>query len=113
VVVGHAYKDIRYFSAAADGFGGGGVDVEVGIFVDVVVETDVVVEDFTEVVKVLVEEILLELEAIPGMHWPGGVSVVWWLPCFEVIILYCSTRSELDTRGLKRRRSCLSILCDC
>jgi hypothetical protein len=79
-VVGRAYKDMRYFGAAVDGFGEGGVDVEVGVRVDVVVETDMVVEDFTEVVKVLVEgvlieEVLLELEATPGMHWPGDVSV--------------------------------------
>jgi len=61
---------MRYFGAVVDGFGLGGVDVKVGDRVDVVVETDTVVEDFTEVVKVLVEEILLELGlATPGMHW--------------------------------------------
>jgi hypothetical protein len=39
--------------------------------------TTVVVEGFTEVVKVLVDDddevlVELELEATPGMHWPGA-----------------------------------------
>lgn len=64
---------MRYFGEVVDGFGFGGVDVELGARVDVVVKTGTVVEDFTEVVKVLVdEEVLVELElAVPGMHWPG------------------------------------------
>ena len=68
-----AYKEMRYFGAAVEGFGLGGVDVEVEILVDVV-EAETVVEDFTEVVNVFVEEVvfeevLVELElATPGMH---------------------------------------------
>ena len=71
---GRAYKEMRYFRAVFDGFGLGGVEVEVGDRVDVVAETDTVVEDFTEVVNVFVEEVvfeevLVELElATPGMH---------------------------------------------
>lgn len=69
---------MRYFGAAVDGFGLGGVEVEVGVRVDVVeTVTTVVVEGFTEVVKVLVDDddevlVELELEATPGMHWPGA-----------------------------------------
>jgi len=73
---GTTYKEMRYFGFVLDGFGLGGVDadVEVGGFVDEV-ETATDVEDFTEVVNGLEEEVLLEL-ATPGMHWPGGVSPV-------------------------------------
>jgi hypothetical protein len=93
------------------------VDVEVGDRVDVVVETDTVVEGFTEVVKVLVDEVLvdevlLELElATPGMHWPDGISVVTspWLEGNW----YCNTHSEPDKHDPKRMWSCRSILCDC
>jgi hypothetical protein len=69
---------MRYFGAVVDGFGLGGVEVEVGVRVDVVeTVTTVVVEGFTEVVKVLVDDddevlVELELEATPGMHWPGA-----------------------------------------
>lgn len=67
---------MRYFGAVVDGFGLGGVEVEVGVRLDVVeTVTTVVVEGFTEVVKVLVDDevlVELELEATPGMHWPGA-----------------------------------------
>lgn len=71
--IGRTYKDMRHLDEVIDGFGEGGVEVEVGDRVDAVVKTGTVVEDFTEVVKVLVdEEVLVELElAVPGMHWPG------------------------------------------
>lgn len=96
---------MRYFGAVVDGFGLGGVDVKVGDRVDVVVETDTVVEDFTEVVKVLVEEILLELElATPGMHWPGDVSHGIFLPCCQdcitVIRILSLTNVARNASGL-------------
>jgi hypothetical protein len=74
--------------AVVDGFGEGGVDVELGVRVDVeeTVTTVVVDEGFTEVVKVLVDdEVLVEL-ATPGMHWPGDVSDVCSISRKEIVL---------------------------
>ena len=70
---------MRYLGVVVDGFGEGGVDVEETV-------TTVVVEGFTEVVKVLVDdEVLVEL-ATPGMHWPGDVSDVCSIPRKEILL---------------------------
>ena len=78
---------MRYLGVVVDGFGEGGVDDELGVRVDVEeTVTTVVVEGFTEVVKVLVDdEVLVEL-ATPGMHWPGDVSDVCSIPRKEILL---------------------------
>lgn len=79
---------MRYLGAVVDGFGLGVLEVELGVRMDVeeTVTTVVVDEDFTEVVKVLVDdEVLVEL-ATPGMHWPGDVGYVCSIPRKEILL---------------------------